>query len=146
MSYPTVQTVLTEAKSRLQRIEDGLQSYYRMDSIYKSLSIFDWWKDRLYKSDLEDMIKFLTVAQELGYDGYCCFKVGVSGCANGMWAHKELSSDGFSPDGDFLYKSFTPATNYWSFKKGDQFYPDSKHYDAANSVSKIKFLHQLFCD
>ena len=30
-----------------------------------------------------------------------------------MWAHKALSDDDYSPDGECLYKSFVWTTNYW---------------------------------
>jgi hypothetical protein len=50
---------------------------------------------------------------DLGFRGYVCFKVGASYCANGMWCHKDVSTDGYSPDGDFIYRSFTPDYTEW---------------------------------
>lgn len=88
------------------------------------------------------MEKFLKEAIKLGYKGYVCFKVGATGCANGMWAHKEESLDGYSPDGDFLYKSFTPAYNYWSFKKDEIFYPEENIYDSIKTIKDLEKLHK----
>lgn len=89
------------------------RTYISMDKVYKDLSIFDWWKDHLSITDLKNMKHFLETAIEYGFDGYVCFKVGVSGCANGMWAHRVPSTDGYSPNGDCLYRSFTPAYTEW---------------------------------
>jgi hypothetical protein len=33
-----------------------------------------------------------------------------------MWACKKESTTGYAPDGECLYKSFTPAYNYWSIR------------------------------
>ena len=66
-------------------------------SVCERLSIFDWWVDTISQTKLQDMKKFLQEAIKLGYTGYACFKVGATGCANGMWAYKEESEDGFSP-------------------------------------------------
>ena len=90
-----------------------------MWEVCDELSIFDWWVDELSVSRLKEMRTFLREAIKLGYNGYVCFKVGMSGCANGMWAHKNESINGFSPDGEFLYRSFTPDYTYW-----DITYPD----------------------
>ena len=88
--------------------------YYCMREVHRDLSIFDWWTDRLSLSRLKEMRQFLTEAIDLGFTGYVCFKVGVSGCANGMWAYKKESEDGFSPtNDDFLYRSFTTDYVYW---------------------------------
>lgn len=91
----------------------------RIKDVYGDLSIFDWFKPTLSLADLKKMRAFLKTAQTLGYTGYTCFKVGVTGSANGMWAYKEESKTGFAPDGDFLYKSFTPAYNYWNIYFGE---------------------------
>ncbi|MBQ6223449.1 MAG: hypothetical protein IJJ44_12625 [Solobacterium sp.] len=77
-------------------------------------SIFDWWKESLSVSDMKKMRNFLRLAEKYGFGGYCCFKVGVSGCANGMWAHKKESEDGYSPDGDYMFRSFTPDYVDWN--------------------------------
>lgn len=89
---------------------------YKIRKVFRSLSIFDWWPDTLSQAKLKDMKRFLEEAIKLGFNGYVCFKVGATGCANGMWAHKEESYDGYSPDGAYIYKSFTPAYNYWECK------------------------------
>lgn len=81
-----------------------------MDECFDELSIFDWWVEDLSLTRLKQMRTFLKEAIKLGYTGYVCFKVGVEGCANGMWANKLPTTDGYSPKGDFLYRSFT--TNY----------------------------------
>lgn len=90
-----------------------------VEDCYKDLSIFDAFKDSVSVSDLKSMKAFLETAGALGYNGYVCFKVGASGCANGMWAYKEESADGFSPDGEFLYRSFTPDYTSWDARLCD---------------------------
>ena len=99
----------------LSKVNEYLARGYsqRIDNVYNELSIFDWWKDYLSVSDLKKMKSFLTFAIEHGFDGYVCFKVGVSGCGNGMWAHTEPTTDGHSPDCDFLFRSFTPDYTEW---------------------------------
>ena len=77
------------------------------------LSIFDWWNEYLSLTQLKQMQKFLKVAEQLGYNGYVCFKVGASGCAHGMWAYKEESTTGYSPDGECLFHSFRSGDNYY---------------------------------
>ena len=81
-----------------------------MDECFDELSIFDWWVEDLSLTRLKQMRTFLKKAIKLGYTGYVCFKVGVEGCANGMWANKLPTTNGYSPKCDFLYRSFT--TNY----------------------------------
>lgn len=82
---------------------------YPMDDVCDDLSIFDWWVDYLSRDKLLQMRSFLKLAGSLGYNGYVCFKVGATGCSNGMWAHKAETTTGYSPDGECLYRSFTPA-------------------------------------
>lgn len=113
-----------------------------MREVYDELSIFDWWTDRLSVSQMKQMRTFLKNAIRLGYKGYVCFKVGASGCANGMWAHKVPTTDGYSPDGDFLYRSFTPDYTYWSANIGNKDYPALEN-DTYNSCRTIKQLEQL---
>ena len=86
-----------------------------MNAVYNELSIFDWWNDALSISNLEDMKAFLQIAIKLGYTGYACFKVGATGCANGMWVCKNESTTGYSPDGECIYRSFTPDYVNWSY-------------------------------
>lgn len=86
---------------------------FDIDEVYNELGIFDWWKNTLSTSDLKQMQSFLQNAILFGFEGYVCFKVGVPCCSHGMWAHKEESTDGYSPDGDVLYHSFRRGDNYY---------------------------------
>ena len=86
---------------------------FRIGSVYKELSIFDWWNDTLSLSQLKQMKRFLEQSIKLGFGGYACFKVGAVGCANGMWVSKKESENGYSPDGDCVYHSFVSDENYW---------------------------------
>ena len=93
----------------------------RYDRLYitdvcEDLSIFDWWNETLSLSQLKQMQKFLKVAEELGYNGYVCFKVGAAGCSHGMWAYKQESTTGYSPDGECLFHSFRSGDNYYDCK------------------------------
>lgn len=107
-----------------QRIKEyGYSASRRMFNISEvcdELSIFDWWKDTLSMSQLNEMKNFLTTAIKLGFTGYVCFKVGAAGCSHGMWAHKEGSITGYSPDGDVLFHSFRSSDNYWDMKINDE--------------------------
>lgn len=91
-----------------------------INSVYRELSIFDTFKNRLSITDLKNMRNFLNSAIELGFKGYACFKVGASGCANGMWCHVKPSTDGHSPDGDCLWRSFTPDYTEWALIVNDE--------------------------
>ena len=126
-------------------IERGCSMPIRL--VYDELSIFDWWPERLTQTHLKQMRTFLKEAIKLGYTGYVCFKVGASGCANGMWAHKEQGKvkDGYvySPDGDALYRSFTPDYTYYSFRKNDKWQPGD---DAWNSLKTIKQLEEALAN
>ena len=129
----------------VERLLDGIGGQYRnryaIREVCDELSIFDWWPEHLSAAKLKDMRKFLKVAIERGYTGYVCFKVGATGCANGMWAHKAETEDGFSPDGEFLYKSFTPAYNYWAVKAADgETYPTRDEYDSCKTVKQLDAL------
>lgn len=95
---------------------DNEKVSFKMDSVYNELSIFDWWKDTLSLSQLKQMKKFVETAIELGFTGYVCFKVGARGCSHGMWAHKNESTDGYSPDGDVLFHSFRAGDNYYDME------------------------------
>lgn len=111
----------------LQKIDEMLsQSYsgarWKIDNVYDDLSIFDWWPEYLSQSHLKQMRTFLRNAISAGFDKYCCFKVGASGCANGMWASDVPSTDGHSPDGGrTLYRSFTPDYTYYDVDLGNGF-------------------------
>ena len=115
----TAEKVLFAVERNIEIMEQEKYRYFRkvrVSDVCDELSIFDWWNDYMTISHLKNMRRFLKEAIKLGYNGYVCFKVGASGCANGMWAHKELSEDGYSPDGECLYRSFTPDYCYWQFK------------------------------
>lgn len=126
-SDKNAQAVLTKVEERIAQLE-GIKAsdiengyFWRarkpytfyMREVCTELSIFDWWNNKLSLSQLKDMRTFLREAVKLGYTGYVCFKVGATGCANGMWAHKAESTNGYSPDGEFVYRSFTPDYTYW---------------------------------
>lgn len=116
------------------------RNYLRISEVCDELSIFDWWNNNLSITQLKDMRKFLKEAIKLGYTGYVCFKVGSTGCANGMWAHKEETTDGYSPDGDFIYKSFTPEYNYWSIYKDGEFYPCRDEFDKIKTIKQFETM------
>lgn len=111
----------------LQKIDEMLSQAYsgarwKIDNVYDELSIFDWWPEYLSQNHLKQMRTFLRNAISAGFDKYCCFKVGASGCANGMWASDVPSTDGHSPDGGrTLYRSFTPDYTYYDVDLGNGF-------------------------
>lgn len=92
---------------------------FKVDAVCEELSIFDWWGDNLSITQLKQMKKFLETAIDLGFTGYVCFKVGAKYCSHGMWAHKEESTDGYSPDDDTLFHSFRSGDNYFDMKLND---------------------------
>lgn len=103
----------------LERVEEFLdkpEHRFRIADVYEDLSIFDWWLPYLSKAKLLEMRQFLKEAIKLGYTGYVCFKVGATGCANGMWAYTlNCRPDGYAPDNcPTLFRSFTPAYRYWN--------------------------------
>ena len=97
----------------------GWSKNWNIRNVYKDLGIFDWWSDKLSVTQLKQMRKFLETAEKLGFNGYVCFKVGMAGCAHGMWAHKAESTTGYSPDGECLYHSFRSGDNYWDYCNED---------------------------
>ena len=111
--------VLNNVEKYLGEIDTYRDKFCQMEDVYEELGIFDWFKNYLTKTDLKGMRKFLREAIKLGYTGYVCFKVGTSGCANGMWAYKAESTTGYSPVGECLYKSFTPDYEYWCVEFAD---------------------------
>jgi len=114
-----------------------------MRQVYDDLSIFDWWTETLSVSKMKQMKSFIENAIRLGYKGYVCFKVGASGCANGMWASTEESKDGCSPDnGNTLYRSFSPDYTYWSANVNGKWFPENSN-QAYNSCKTIKQLEEL---
>lgn len=111
----------------------SLYRYFYRPSMYEvchELSIFDWWVDYISLNHLKQMRTFLREAIKLGYTGYVCFKVGASGCANGMWANKLPTTDGYSPKGEFLYRSFTPDYTCWDI------HFDNEYGDKADRLTK----------
>lgn len=97
----------------LEKYIDGNKTVLNRD-VYKELNIFDWFKNTLSISDMKNMRTFLKEALWYGFEGYCCFKVGAKGSANGMWAFMDESTDGFSPkNSPTLYRSFSPSYTYW---------------------------------
>ena len=94
----------------------GGKRVFMISAVYNECGIFDWWNDTLSISQLKQMRSFLKQAIKLGFNGYVCFKVGAKYCSHGMWAHKEESSDGYSPDGDALFHSFRAGDNYFDMK------------------------------
>ena len=137
-SNHNAEEVLKYVNLYIGHIEAGNFKRFRIRDVAYELSIFGWWNDYLSKSQLMDMRKFLNEAIKLGYTGYVCFKVGATGCANGMWANKEESTNGFSPKGECLYKSFTPEYNYWAVSNGLEFYPQGKEYDSVTTIAGIE--------
>lgn len=119
-------------------IERGCSREIRQ--IYDDVSIFDWWPERLTLSHMKQMRTFLKEAIKLGYDGYVCFKVGASGCANGMWAAKEPTTDGYSPKCDTLYRSFTPDYTYYAVSKDGKWLPEG---DTRGTYDSLKTTKQL---
>lgn len=117
------------------------QKNFPIVDVCSDLSIFDWWRDTLSKSQLKKMRSFLDEAIKLGYTGYVCFKVGASGCANGMWAHKEETTTGYSPDGEFLYRSFTPDYTCWEVRAADgKTYPTGDQWDSIKTKKQLEEL------
>lgn len=130
-----------DAKPVLARLEgmiaDGCSR--RTRDVCGKLSIFDWWHERLSVSNMKLMRTFLREAIKLGYTGYVCFKVGASGCANGMWAYKERTTTGYSPKCDAIYRSFSPNYTYWSFCKGGEWFPSSEAgYDSLKTAKMLE--------
>ena len=132
------------AKNILQKLEKLIYNgrTVKIRDICDELSIFDWWPETLPISRMKQMQSFLKNAIRLGFTGYVCFKVGASGCTNGMWAHKESSTNGFSPDGNVLYRSFTPDYTYWSANINDNWIPDidGESYDSCKTIEELEKL------
>ena len=108
----------------------GKRKYaFYIGDIFDEVGIFDWWGDTLSVSQLKQMKAFLEQAHKLGFDGYVCFKVGAVGCSHGMWAHKEESTTGHSPEtGDVLFHSFRSGDCYWGVCHNDKWMGDHHNY------------------
>lgn len=129
---------LENVNNLIADLEKSSLNRYRMNDIYHRTGIFDWFKDYLTITDLKQMRSFLNNALKLGFEGYVCFKVGATGCANGMWAHKNESTNGYSPDGDYLYRSFTSEYTYYAVCIDEVTYPARVEYDCCSTVKKLK--------
>lgn len=115
-----------------------LKMRWRIYDVCDRLSIFDWWNEYLSVSQLKEMRKFLETAITMGYTGYVCFKVGAKYCANGMWAHKQESEDGYSPDGECLYHSFVSGANDWDIKLADGTWLHDRDGRCNHSLKEVK--------
>ena len=134
------------AEPVLERLEQMIERGCSRDirQIYDELSIFDWWPERLTITHMKQMRTFLKEAIKLGYTGYVCFKVGASGCANGMWACKEPTTNGYSPDGETIYRSFTPDYTYYAVQdKTGKWLPEGDTRGTYDSCKTIKQLEAL---
>ena len=88
---------------------------------------------------MKQMRTFIKEVIKLGYTGYVCFKVGASGCANGMWAYKVESTDGYSPRGEAIYRSFTPDYTYYGFCDANEtWYPAQDKYDSLKTTKMLE--------
>ena len=132
------------AEPVLERLEKMIEAGWsrRIDVVYDDLSIFDWWPEKLTITHMKQMRTFLKEAIKLVYTGYVCFKVGAHGCANGMWAHKEETKDGYSPKGDFIYRSFTPDYTNWQAKINDKNYPEATgaEWDSCKTAKQLETI------
>lgn len=120
----------------------GCNPKFRIHDVCEELSIFDWWNENLSVSQLNKMKRFLELACELGYNGYVCFKVGATGCSNGMWAYKAESENGYSPNGEAIYRSFTPAYKCYDFcdENGNWYGSDNNHDEIKNATQLKKII------
>lgn len=137
--------VLLNVNNYIEQLTNEEYKWNKKLSIRKvcdELSIFDWFKNELSISNLKDMRTFLKEAIKLGYSGYVCFKVGASGCANGMWAYKETSTNGYAPNCDCIYKSFTPSYNYWSYSKNEEFFPIRKEFNILKTIKDFEKFYK----
>lgn len=138
-----------DAKPVLERLEKMIERgcSVQIKHVYDDLSIFDWWPERLGLGHMKQMRTFLKEAIKLGYVGYVCFKVGASGCSNGMWAYKESTTDGYSPNTrkcDAIYRSFTPDYTYYAACKDGTWYPgedaDGNAFDSCKTIKQLEDL------
>lgn len=131
------------AENVLREVENFIRAGQRrkIKDVCEELSIFDWWNEYLSVSQARQMRQFIREAIKLGYTGYVCFKVGASGCSNGMWASVKESTNGYSPDGPTLYRSFTPSYTYWDItdKNGKW---DFDHEHDCDDIKTIKQLEE----
>ena len=138
--------ILEKVEARIAELEASRYNRkLKITDVYDELSIFDWWPEYLSKSKLYEMRQFLREAIKLGYEGYVCFKVGATGCANGMWAHTELETDeGYSPDCATLFRSFTPAYLYWDVSDAEGRWDwDGKYESEEDRIHNFDKLHTI---
>ena len=130
------------AKEVLRRLQHFIEvgQTIKIRDHYNALSIFDWWTENLSVSKMKQMEAFLKNAIRLGYNGYVCFKVGAHQCSNGMWAYKEVSKDGYAPESDALYRSFSPDYTYYQFSKNGIWYPIRDKYDSYKTIKELEKL------
>ena len=126
------------AEGEEYKAENRRNRRFRIYSVCNELSIFDWWNEYLSVSQLKEMRRFLETAITMGYTGYVCFKVGAKYCANGMWAHKQESEDGYSPDGECLYHSFVSGANDWDIKLADGTWLHDRDGRCNHSLREVK--------
>ena len=145
-----VEKLIAEYEEQKAKINSRRYSYWETkprakgfptDDVYDRLSIFDWWVNTISYSHLLKMRSFLREAIKLGFNGYVCFRVGASGCANGMWAHTAESENGYSPDNcDILYHSFTPDYSCWDFCKGGKWATTHENWGSIKTTAQMEKL------
>lgn len=154
----TVPVVLIQIDDLLDKMNEIGASKVRIANVCDKLSIGDWFKTDLLKTNLEEMKKFLLEAESLGFDGHCEFCVGTKDSRNGMWAFKCESTDpyGYAPTGDYIYKSFSPAQNYWDIVIGRDIvndlegvsialdYGEQHSYNDLNTINKLEKSYESF--
>jgi hypothetical protein len=59
-----------------------------------------------------------------------------------MWAHKEETKNGYSPDGDFIYRSFTPDYTNWEAKINGKTYPaeTGAEWDSCKTAKQLETI------
>ena len=146
MKPTTAQQVLNNINLYIEDAEAWNKDHHYVKKNWKTrdvcdnLSIFDWWVDELGLSHLKSMKMFVENAIKMGFDGFVCFKVGAKYCASGMWAYKAESTDGYSPKGEALYRSFYPSGNWWDVCDENEKWLATGVYD---QYDKFKTLAQL---
>lgn len=129
-------------------LADERTKSWDLDKVYNKLGIFDWFTSTLSRTRLKQMRDFLTASISLGYTGHVDFKVGAAWCAHGMWAYKQESETGYSPDGACLYHSFRPGDNFWAICWEDGSWLRDEcgnhlHLHGAREVMKALVAHEL---
>ena len=116
----------------------------KISKVYNELGIFDWWNETLSISQMKQMRSFLKTAIDFGYTGYACFKVGAAGCSHGMWAYKEESEDGYSPNyGGCIFHSFRSGDNYYSICNDDGIWMRDDENDCIKQMNAKQFKEAI---